>query len=527
MSIAAAKPHSPTTAWRIWLLRAIAAALALIMLIYGVAAIDTGIVNFKGAGNADIAAKRMDIVRAAEVGETNENTRTLSEHSGIAVAFLSKYASAKYSYGKDGLGETAAAYATVPKTNGIALSLHNALAGTCMLFGALQFWPALRRRFPLWHRAFGGIYILAAQAAMIGAMYYLVHTPVVAIYDHLTFYVGLWALAIGVTLTLWLAIYSMLRKQIAQHQAFMCLNYGMLLTAPIQRYGWLAFGAMGPQDMRQLEANYAVTAVLVPLTVMIGYALFTINRWTQTDRSASAKQKTAQPFALHAKLGRGLAMLSPLALLAAGVTVVQHFVIQPGLSKLDQASQMIPAGVLDMTNKVVAEHPSSRLLFALATLVGLLGAARLLWQAFVSQRAPAHYMGASTWALAASGMTVGAVLLNWGLAMGMPTFATLEGGAGYLFGGAIAMLFSSLLAMALIQREHTWVKEWGVFVTATLIAVPSFFWQFNLIATLPISAQFIQEGHVFRMASAGQWMLLIGAFVYAMFSEATHSKLAR
>jgi hypothetical protein len=37
----------------------------------------------------------------------------------------------------------------------------------------------------------------------------------------------------------------------------------------------------------------------------------------------------------------------------------------------------------------------------------------------------------------------------------------------------------------------------------------------------------VQEGHVFRMASYGEWLLLMGAFVYALFSEATHSKLAR
>lgn len=59
---------------------------------------------------------------------------------------------------------------------------------------------------------------------------------------------------------------------IAQHQGWMCLNYGLLLTAPVQRYGWLAFGSMAPQ-MRQVEAYHAVSDVLIPLSLMVGKAL--------------------------------------------------------------------------------------------------------------------------------------------------------------------------------------------------------------------------------------------------------------
>ena len=101
------------------------------------------------------------------------------------------------------------------------------------------------------------------------------------------------------------------------------------------------------------------------------------------------------------------------------------------------------------------------------------------------------------------------------------------GGAIYLFGGCVTMLLSALLAFALSTGRHVWVKEWGVFVVACLVATPSFFWALPAIGAQPIAPQFVQEGHVFRMASYGEWMLLMGAFVYALFSEATHSKLAR
>jgi hypothetical protein len=527
MSLAADTSVSSPTLSGAWMARVVAITLALAMLLYGVVAIDTGVVNFKGAGNTEVVAQRRAMQQAAEAGTLAQDPDTIAEHTGIGLAFLIRHAPAQYSFGQQGLSEPAIHYATMPRFNGITLSIHNVLGGVCMLFGAMQFWPAFRRRFPLWHRTFGGIYILSAQAAMVAAMIYLVRTPVVDIYDHLTFYVGLWGLAIGVTITLWMAIYAMLRKRIAQHQAFMSLNYGLLLTAPIQRYGWLAFGIWGPHGMRQLEANYAVTGVLVPLTVLIGYGLFTINRWLQVDRSAASMLKIAPPLALQNRAGRLLAMLSPLLLLAAGVTTVEHHWLEPGLQHLSHASQWIPAGVIALDNQVIVSATTSRRLFTSATLLGLLAGAHLIWTAFVTRGAHVRYMGAITGLLAVAGACVGAVLLYWGLRMGLPSFATLAGGAIHVFGGSVTLLLSTLLAWALATGRRVWVKEWGVFVVACLLAVPSLDWVLPMMGHLPIETRFVQEGHVFRMASYGEWLVLIGAFLYAMFSEATHSKLAR
>ncbi len=526
MSLSATIPLSRATPWHTWLLRAVALAMTLAMLLYGLAAIDAGIVNYRGAGNAEVAAKRMAMQRAAEAGQTVGDTAEIAEHSSIMLALLSKVSSPTYAYGKSGLSEPLIHYATMPKANGIVLSVHNVLGGACMLFGALQFWPAFRRRFPLWHRAFGSIYLVAAQAATVASMVYLVRTPIADIYDQLTFYVGLWGLAVGVTLSLWMAIYSMWRKQIAQHQAWMCLNYGMLLTAPIQRYGWLAFGAAAPQ-LRQLEANYAVTGVLVPLCVMIGYGLFTINRWLQAPRSAKAMDKVAQGFKAQAGLGRTLALLCLPVLLAAGASTVQHYMLNPGLGQAIHAAELIPAGVIQMEDAVVAEHALSRTVFALATLLGLLGGARLLWTAFVTQQPAARILGAGTQALATGGAIAGALLVMWGVHMGMPSFATIQGGALYVFGGAITMLFSALLGLALHLRQVAWAKEWGLFVIACLVATPSFYWMLPALGATGFDASFVKAGHVFRLASYGQWMLMIGIFVYAIYGEATHSKLAR
>lgn len=526
MSLINALPLSPSTPLRVWLLRAFAVAMALAMLLYGLAAIDAGVVNYKGAGNVEVAAKRIEMQHAAEAGRSAGSPSDIAEHSSVMLGLLAQVSSPTYAYGKDGLSEPLIHYATMPKANGIVLSVHNVLGGVCMLFGALQFWPAFRRRFPKWHRAFGAVYLLAAQSAMIAAMVYLVRTPVADIYDQLTFYIGLWGLAVGVTVSLWMAVYSMLRKQIAQHQAWMCLNYGMLLTAPIQRYGWLAFGITSP-ELRQLEGNYAVTGVLVPLCVLIGYGLFTINRWLQAERSKASQDKISQTFATHARLGRALAWPGMLVLLAACVTTVQYLLLAPSLGQAPQAAALIPAGVIQMADTVIAGHATSRWLFAAASVLGLLGGVQLIWAAFIRRQPASRFMGAGVGALVAGGSVAGAVLLGWGLQMGMPSFATISGGALAVFGGSMTLLFSALLAMAWRQGHAAWVKEWALFVIACLVATPSFYWSLPLFGSMGFDPAFVQTGHVYRLASYGQWMLLIGAFVYAAYSQATHSKLAR
>lgn len=519
-------PAQTTSLW-VWLVRTFAVAMTMALMLYGFIAIDAGLVNYRGAGNPQAVEKRLEMQRRAETGQSLGSDQEITEHVGLMVTVLNKVTSPTYAFGEQGLSEAALFYATMPTFNGQVLSAHNVLGGTCMLFGALQFWPAFRRRYPLWHRAFGAVYLLAAQSAMIAAMVYLVRTPVASIYDQLTFYVGLWGLAIGVTLSLWMAVYSMLRKQIAQHQAWMCLNYGMLLTAPIQRFGWVAFGMASP-DLRQLEGNYGITAMLVPLCAMLGYGLFTVNRWIQSERPTSARTRVMAEFATHARIGRAMVIPGLLMMLAAGVTTVQHMVITPGLGHaVQEAARLIPSGVIEMEDAVIADSALTRWLFTAATLLGLLAGARLMWRAFFTRQAPARFMGQGAWVLAGCGGVVGTLLLHWGIQMGMPSFETLSGGAAWVFGGVMALTFSGLLAWALARGRSAWVKEWGLFVIACLIGTPSLHGHLAVLATLDIETQFVQTGHVFRMAQYGQWMTLMAVFVYAAYSEATHRKLAR
>lgn len=532
MSLSASAPPTTSAAspvlWRTWLLRAFALAGVLALLLYGLAAVDAGIVNYRAAGNAEIAAQRLALQQAAEAGQLTDTPARIAEHSSVLLGLLSHISSPTYTFGKQGLSEPLLHYATMPRDNAIVLSMHNVLGGVCMLFGALQFWPAFRRRFPLWHRSFGAIYLLAAQAAMIASMVYLARTPVAQIYDHLTFYFGLWSLAIGVTFTLWMAVHAMWRRQIAQHQAWMSLNYGMLLTAPIQRFGWLALGHFSP-GLRQLEANYAVTGALVPLCVLIGYGLFTVNRWTQADRSPAAQQKVTAPFASHRGLSRAMAWLALPVLGAAVLTTLTHLVWAPGLTQVAHAPEWIPAGVIAMEDAAIAAQPLLRWTLAAATVLGLLAGARLVWAQWARPaRAPSHpSLGASAWLLAACAAVVGLVQMRWGWQMGMPSFATLAGGTLYLFGGACTLLFAAMTSWALAHGRTAWAKEWSVFLLAFLLAIPSFYWLLPLFGHMGAEPQYVQAGHVFRMAAITQWLWLTPAFVLAAYGDATHGKFAR
>ncbi len=525
MSLAAPRPHALNPSpLRTWLLRGLALMGALAMLFYGLLAIDTGIVNFKAAGNPEVEAQRQAMQARAEAGQPLGPDSEVSAHSGIALTLIAKGTSPTYAFGERGLSETLIHYANMPRANGVTLSVHNVLGGITMLFGALQFWPAFRRKFPIWHRTFGGLYILAAQGAMIAAMVFLVRTPVHLIYDQLTFYIGLWGLAIGVTLSLWMAIYSMRRKRIAQHQGWMALNYGMLLTAPIQRYGWAAFGAADP-NLRQLEGNYAVTAALIPLSVMIGYGLFTLNRWLQAERPAGALARITQPFEGHDRLGRWLAWaMLPVLALAAWATV-DTMLLRPGLAHLANASTLIPAGVLALDDAVIVADASSRWAFAAATLLGLAALAAWLRGTTLSdQRTPPTTAG---WLLAGASFTVGALLIQWGLRLGMPSFATQHGGSLHVFGGGVTVLFSVLMGLALSRQAWGWAREWSWFLLACLLATPSLWWALPAVGTLGLPSEYVQTGHAWRLAAYGQWMPLIGAFLCAIHSEATHAKLAR
>lgn len=517
-SVAHARP-----AFRPTLLQGLALLLALAMGVYGALALNTGYVNFKGSGNAEVVAQRLELRQSAETGVPNEASRQVVEHTGLYIGALAAATSPRYAYGAQGLNEPLVHYADMPARSGYVLALHNTMGGLLMLFGALQFWPALRRRYPRWHRAFGMVYVVAATIGMFAAMTYLVLTPVSLIYDTFTFTVGLWGLAIGVLASIGMSMYHLSRREIAQHQAYMAISYGFLLTAPLQRYMWLLVGIWNP-EMRQIEGNFAVTAWLIPFSFLVGYGLFTINRLFQERKPAALRARSLGAFPRATALGRVLAggMLPLLAL--ALLATLYHFLWAPGLARLAADTQAIPAGVVALDQAVIVEGFMSRLLFVAATCAGLALGAVLVWRSFLHQQAVLPGLG---WGLVLSAALAGLVMSYWGLAMGRPSFATLAGGATWLCGGVICLILSAMLAWALRAQETSWVREWGLFIVFALLGAPAFYLLFPVFAAMGVPAEYVAEGHVYRLASYGQWFLLLFAFVYSAYGAATQERFAR
>jgi hypothetical protein len=508
--------------WRQRLLRSVALVLALAAGLYGVLAINTGVVNIQGAGNAEVAFARQALMQGADSNDPSISPQAILGPSGLYFAIMSALTSARYAQGSQGLGETLLHYAEMPMVNGLAMGFHNLMGGLLMLFGGLQFWPALRRRHPRAHRIMGVVYVVSATLGMIAAIFHLVSTPVENIYDTFTFAFGLWMLAVGVLLSIGLSMYHLGRRQIAQHQAYMAISYGFLLTAPVQRYLWLAIGMWNP-DMRQLEGNYAVTALLIPWSLLIAYGLFTANRLIQ-DRKSAARMAASQAFLMAVHVGRYFARaLLPVSVLAIMV-IVQHFVIAPGLGHHPLASTLIPAGVIAIDESVIGRDAMGRWLFAGATSIGLL-LGLLQWRRmFVRQASASPLLGMG---LALSAVLVGTVMARWGVSMGMPSFATLAGGANWLCGGMICIALALAMTWAVVTREEAWTREWSVWTVILLLGVPAFYALLPVFDMAGIPEEYRVTGHAYRMASYGQWFLLIPAFVYSAYGRATQERHAR
>ncbi|MCF4167405.1 DUF2306 domain-containing protein [Zavarzinia compransoris] len=510
-------------ALRLWTLRGLAAFLALFVGAYGIVAIDMGLVNFSGAENADIAAQRRMMVEAAESGDDAAANAGVIEHSGLGLALVAEATSPRFAYGEQGLSEPLIHYAEMPAANAYVLSVHNVVGGLAMLFGALQFWPAFRRRFPRWHRGFGFVYLIGASIGMVTAMVYMTMTPVARMYDELTFTVGLWILAVGTLASLWLAMLHLWRRQIPQHQAYMAISYGFLLTAPFTRYFWVLVGLMGP-DLRQLEANYAGTAWLLPFCFLASYGIFTVTRLQAKPLGVEPLRKAMAEFPGLAAAGPWLAGGLIAGALLAAVAAVQHFAIAPGLSNFEAGRGLVPPGVVALDAAVIGADGPFRLIFTGATVAGLLIGAHILHAGLVQGRAVGRAAG---YGLAIASAIAGATMLRWGIAMGLPSFATLAGGATWAFAGTAALVFSALVALALAMGWQSFAREWCLFAVLCLIGPPALYALLPVWGMVGIPASYVETGHLYRLATYSEGILLFAGFAYSIYGQATRERVAR
>lgn len=432
---------------------------------------------------------------------------------------------ASFSYGSDSLMQTAIYYAEMPILNRFTLSFHMLLGGICMVLGGSQFWPGFRRRYPKLHRVFGMVFVATAQTAMILSMIYLVRTPVADTYAQLTFHVGLWFLAIGVTLALWMAMYHVKKRQIGQHQAWMGIAYGFLLTAPLLRYDWTLVGMMFP-GISMNEANYACMMLLIPQSLLFGYILICLNRWLSRERAMPQALPLAD--AVRTALPKWLPVVSVL-LVGLSLLTLQHYLFTPGLEGSVLAQQLIPAGVLANESQLFATPSVANVSFS------LLSAAVFLLAPFFLRSAFTHPLTAPQLApqlrrrgllLASSSGVVSVLALGFAYVLGAPSHATLSGGTFYLLMGITGLSFSLLLAQAVLRQRLALVKEWGLFTLLAVASAPLFYALLPVLGLFDIAEQYIATGHVYLLAAGFAPGFLLVGFVYAIYGSATRERVA-
>ncbi|MBR8342445.1 DUF2306 domain-containing protein [Burkholderia ambifaria] len=515
---------------RTWAI-AVFVAFAVVTVLYGLTAIATGQANF-GAVWGDGLLHAREQLRAMSAAGADPGWRQVFGTDDPFIWIAARLTSARLMFGENSVYDTVLYYARMPNANIVILSLHNIMGGTCMLLGALQFWPALRRNHPRWHRTAGVVYMVSSQLAMIGAMTYMTRTPIAMMYDTLTFATGLWFLALGVTASLWMSIHHLIRREIAQHQAYMAINYGFLLTAPFTRIDWV-WAAMVYPEVNQNTSNFSAVAVLIAQCMLFGYLLLCMNRWLQRSRPIAARAGSVGPVAATSAVARaGVAMLSVLSI-AALVVVVEHYLVAPGLDRFEAGKPWIPAALSAFQGSVLRAAPGSRWLYAVSAIGVCVLAPFLLHAAFIGKPQPARTMrlAAATGVLTAAN---GLALLYWGQLLGGPSATTSSGGTPFQMNGAFELFFAGLLLWGVMRKRHALVKEWSLFSILCVLALPSLYAIVPLVGWLylqigvPDLQRYVDLSSVYRVAiSVGLILAMLAGSLYAVYGSATQEKFAR
>lgn len=109
-----------------------------------------------------------------------------------------------------------------------AVIVHGGSGAIFFLTMPWQFSPALRGKYPAWHRASGRLVLLSGYSmAVSGIWMHLFLTP-----DELGMrFIGLLALSCGMVLGFSMAFYAVLQRQFDRHRRWMCRAVAMTLAA--------------------------------------------------------------------------------------------------------------------------------------------------------------------------------------------------------------------------------------------------------------------------------------------------------
>lgn len=498
--------------------------IALTMGLSGLLSIEAGsLMHTKPLLSSSEASQRIKIIDELRQKKSIDEGNVKITEIGLETALVAKSTSEAHIVNSR-LGEQFVYYATMPALNSAMLSLHTALAGFCMLVGAFQFWPVFRKRHPKLHRGFGMTYVITAQLSMLFAAAYLVLTPPDKLYTGLTGYVALWAIAAMITVTLWLAMYHIKRREIGQHQGYMALNFGLLMVAPMLRWNWVLLGNLMP-SVDQETINLSTLVFLVPESFLAGYALICLNRAQQRMRPQAATSIIAE--AVRAQLPRILIAVT-LFSAACAITIVLHYMVSPGLEQSSYAQQVVPATVLQHEANTLGAEWLTRWLYVFSSCSALLIAPWFIRSGFQQLNSVVSTRLRHTGFILALGAGIsGAMQFYWGWQLGLPAGqAHLSGGTFYTIAGLTSLAFSLLLSAALLSNKVSLVKEWGIFTFLSCTFSALFYWSMAAMSWLPIPSSYINAGQVYQLAGGIAPFMLLLALFYAIHGQASRERFA-
>ncbi|RLZ10021.1 DUF2306 domain-containing protein [Acinetobacter sp. 2JN-4] len=153
----------------------------------------------------------------------------------------------------------------------VPMLFHSIFGGLSILIAIHQFYKPYRIRYPQRHKILGRIQVIVVTITVIGSVMYLINTSAVDTFSGIGFHYSLWLLAIGTLLSLYLAVWAIIKKDVLAHQALMIFNFGALLSAPVLRLEWLFIGQIPnmTQELSNLYSALIFGYLLTPAAIIV------------------------------------------------------------------------------------------------------------------------------------------------------------------------------------------------------------------------------------------------------------------
>lgn len=496
------------TGWRLanvaWI------ALVLFLTGYGMFTFQAGTLLMPGLSDNN-PQKRVQIERvmaAADHDPSAINQQDIDQSMPLWMRVVASNSSDEYTYSSDSVAEVEAHYQGMSAPKRTVLSTHMMLGLVIMATGALQFWPAFRRKHRKLHRISGAAFIAAAFGSMSMSGYHLITTPVEHIYTQFIFATGLWFALVWSIGSIFVSIWALAKKKYALHVGFMASAFAMYLTAPIQRSMWVGLAPFG-EGRTFNEMNMAVTSSLFGLCFLLGYGLFYVNR-------ASSPLRKQIPQAPESKYGRLSIWLSAIAAITC---TLLFFGIQNGLGQANYAAALLIPSAIEWHDQIFADARPLLLCLSLSILIA--GCAMGL----SAPREKLASMRKLHGLVVISGLASCAILMSWGIELGLPSKTVIMGGTLYWFASVLILLFLAAYAWRSLARNDSSdrIAEMLWFVFAFAMAPAMFYLSMHIIAATSFIPQaYYVSGDGYQLAVAVGLTLppLIGLLA-AIFSNET------